>query len=195
MVLSRFTFILKAKGIILFSVTNRMNGGPCLKIKFLLTVFLLLFSFAALYGDETDIPPDFDAFLEEEFDKADENGDGVLNDNEIRAEILNDFNTQDLDFNTTIPRLHNSLIMLHENLDSHFGDGEITHEDHVGDEYFGKPATNDQRAELIHDSDDNGIVSLEEFSNSVNLNVVDVIDLNNNGEITLEEVKNFHTHK
>ncbi len=146
-----------------------------------------------LSGDEADIP-DFEVFLEEEFNKADENLDGVLNDNEIKAKILNDFNTQDLDFNTTIPRLHNSLIMLHENLDSHFGDGEITHEDHVGDEYFGKQANEDQRAELIHDSDDNGNVSFEEFSNSVNINVIDALDSDDNGEITLEEVKNFHTH-
>ncbi|MGI9534228.1 MAG: hypothetical protein ACR2NW_04705 [Thermodesulfobacteriota bacterium] len=105
--------------------------------------------------------------IEENFKAADLNGDGVIDEEEIEAELLKDFLDMDVD-----------------------NDGEITENDHdhINDpEYQGIPVTAEERAELVYDLNDDEVVTFDEYNESTRTMIIEKMDINDNGEITLQE--------
>jgi len=109
------------------------------------------------------------ASIEEEFMLADFNDDGVLSDDEIQGKIEREFDVEDRD-----------------------QDGVLKGEDHKGSEYLGNTVTAINRGELVHDSDGDEVVTFEEYSDGINQTFVVIMDVNENGELTLEEILDFY---
>lgn len=115
------------------------------------------------------LTPELRAFLEEKFMDADTSGDGALNNAEIQAEIQKDFDDQDTN-----------------------EDGVLTELDHVGPEYLGEPVTNDERLELVFDSNQDGVVTFQEYSSRINETIDSDMDSDRDGELTFDEIVNFY---
>jgi Ca2+-binding EF-hand superfamily protein len=149
-----------------------MNKKTKLTNLFPVSLLLILFSFVVACDDgNNDSISEEQQFIKDNFNAADTDGDGVIDEDEIVAEILKDFSDQDVD-----------------------NDGEITENDHDFEndpEYKGVPVTEEERGELIHDLNQDGVVTQEEYVESVREQIVEPMDANNNGEITLEEALNF----
>jgi len=142
-----------------------------LNLCMLLVVSLLLFS----CDDNSGSQQSFRQIVEEEFMESDTDQNGVISGSEIDATIQNDFNRMDINMN-----------------------GVITATDHVGSEYLtefnGEALDFDasNRGELNDDTYDDEVLTLEEYSNSVEDNFIDLADSNDDGQISLEEVLDFH---
>lgn len=138
---------------------------------FIFSILILLGGVAACDNDSDTSFSEQEQLVRDNFDAADTNGDGVLDENEIEAEILNDFSDMDVD-----------------------GDGEITENDHdhINDpKYQGIPVTAEERSELMYDMNDDEIVTQSEYVESIKELIVNPIDADDNGEITLDEALNF----
>jgi Ca2+-binding EF-hand superfamily protein len=109
-----------------------------------------------------------DEIIEQGFMEADFDGDGVINPDETASQILRDFGRMDQN-----------------------NDGVITADDHFGPEYMGEPVTKDERAELTCDANDDETLTHTEYTNCITETVIDIMDADHNGSITLEEVKAF----
>ncbi len=139
---------------------NYIFKGSCL------SVFLLLFIFVVGCEDNGDNESNDECQLvvEENFNSADTNGDSIISEEEIEAEIIKDFSDLDAD-----------------------DDGELTENDYSVD----TPITSDERAELLYDLNEDGIVTLGEYMEFVDEKIVGPMDSDSDGEITLEEALNF----
>jgi len=140
-------------------------------VLYILIVLILSVGLAACDDDDNETINQEEQLIRENFNTADTNGDGLIDQQEIEAEILKDFSDQDVD-----------------------NDGEITENDHDFEndpEYKGVPVTEEERGELIHDLNQDGVVTQEEYEESVREKIVEPMDADNNGEITLEEALNF----
>ena len=140
-------------------------------VLYILIVLILSVGLAACDDDDNETINQEEQLIRENFNTADTNRDGLIDQQEIEAEILKDFSDQDVD-----------------------NDGEITENDHDFEndpEYKGVPVTEEERGELIHDLNQDGVVTQEEYEESVREKIVEPMDADNNGEITLEEALNF----
>jgi len=108
------------------------------------------------------------ALIVEDFTLADFNDDGVLSDDEIQGSIERRFDVEDRD-----------------------KDGVLTALDHKGPEYLGNTVTAINRGELVFDSNGDEVVTFEEYSDGTNQTFVVLMDVDENGELTLVEVLDF----
>ena len=107
-------------------------------------------------------PQTVDEIIEQGFMEADLDGDGVINLEEVEIQVQNDFDRKDQD-----------------------SDGEITEKDHIGPEYLGDPVKKEERNELKCDANDDEIVTLAEYKVCINETVIDIMDADQDGLITL----------
>lgn len=70
-------------------------------------------------------------------------------------------------------------------------DGVITADNHFEPEYMGEPVTKEERAELTCDANDDKTLKQTEYTDCINETVIDIMEADHNGSITLEEVKAF----
>lgn len=135
---------------------------------------LLLIIVAAACDDNNNSRQDLtdEQIIEQSFMEADLDGDGVIDPGETAAQIQSDFDRMD-----------------------QTGDGMITADDHFGPEYMGEPVTKEQRAELDCDANDDETLTQTEYMDCINETVIDVMDADQNGSITLEEVKAFKNNQ
>ena len=135
----------------------------------IITILALILCFSAC--DDDNNSNQIDPILLEFFDSADTDGNGIIDKEELETSILNDFS----------------------NLDSN-NDGMLMEDDHdheINPEYLGEPIKAEERIELLHDKNEDEIITQEEYMESVNEKFVEPMDINNNDEITLEEYINF----
>jgi len=139
--------------------------------------FVLLFGFISLgaiggcNNDGASSDPfsqELLALIVEDFTLADFNDDGVLSDDEIQGKIEREFDVEDRD-----------------------KDGVLTALDHKGPEYLGNTVTAINRGEIVFDSNGDEVVTFEEYSDGTNQTFVELMDVDENGELTLEEVLDF----
>jgi Ca2+-binding EF-hand superfamily protein len=110
--------------------------------------------------------------IEHGFMEADLNGDGVIDPGETAARIKNDFDRMDQN-----------------------NDGVITADDHFGPEYMGEPVTKEERSELDCDANDDETLTQTEYMNCIKETVINIMDADHNGSITLDEVKAFKNNQ
>jgi len=136
----------------------------------ILLTFLLAFSACSDDDGASSDPIDQEllALIVEDFMLTDFNDDGVLSDDEIQGKIEREFDVEDRD-----------------------KDGVLTALDHKGPEYLGNTVTAINRGELVFDSNGNEVVTFEEYSDGTNQTFVVLMDVDENGELTLVEVLDF----
>ena len=136
----------------------------------ILLTFLLAFSACSDDDGASSDPIDQEllALIVEDFTLADFNDDGVLSDDEIQGKIEREFDVEDRD-----------------------KDGVLTASDHKGPEYLGNTVTAINRGELVFDSNGDEVVSFEEYSDGTNQTFVELMDVDENGELTQVEVLDF----
>lgn len=140
-----------------------------MNLKSFALIMLLIFGAAAC--DEDNNSSQFqtdDEIIEQGFREADLDGDGMIDQDEVEMQLQNDFNRMDQDM-----------------------DGVITDKDHTGPEYMGEPVKKEERSELSCDANDDETLTLEEYTECINETVIDIMDSDNDGFITLEEGKEF----
>lgn len=140
-----------------------------MNLKTTAAVLLLIIGLAACDDDSNVQEPLTDEqIVDQGFREADLNGDGVIDPDEIAAQIQSDYDRMDQN-----------------------NDGVVTADDHFGPEYMGEPVTKEQRAELRCDANDDETLTQTEYADCTNETVIDVMDPDRNGSITLDEVKAF----
>jgi Ca2+-binding EF-hand superfamily protein len=112
-----------------------------------------------------------DAFISEDFEAQDGDGDGSLDEAEAEAAIRQDFADTDVD-----------------------GDGVLTIDDvqQELDEADGGEADQPLSAYLPYDSDGDGEITEEEYLAAVQKQTVKQMDADGDGEVTVEEAIAFH---
>ncbi len=141
-------------------------------ISFSLLLFLTLVISAC--DDNSGSRESFRNTIELQFLESDANMDGFISGTEIDAIINQDFDTMDTNM-----------------------DGVITEADHVGDEYLTElngevlEFNASVRGELIDDTNDDQVLTFEEYSNAVQSKYLEVADADEDGQISLAEAFSY----
>jgi Ca2+-binding EF-hand superfamily protein len=149
------------------------------KIKRLLIPIIFLTFSACNEEDKNSMMnmPQFQLW-EEDFNGADLNGDGILDAGEIQGKIARSFANEDTD--------HDEVLTAFDHEGPEYQSGELV------DFLNAPPIADEARGEIEFDSDGDGIITFEEYSDFHNEKFIHPIDSDKDGKIELLEVFRFY---